>query len=60
MDFFENIEKTLEVNQSSVRLLELRGFVLTKFVSNFEETTLAMNPKFKETPSPLKEIRIIE
>ena len=57
LDSFENVTHAIKISRDLVSLLELGGFNLTKFVSNADEITSAMNPEESETsPSPIKEI----
>ena len=39
-----------------VKLRNLIGFILTKFVSNVKETILTLKPDVNEKPSPVTEI----
>ena len=57
LDSFENVTDAIKISRDLVSLLKLGGFNLTKFVSNDDEITSAMNPEDCETSSsPLKEI----
>ena len=54
---FENITHAIKSSRDLVSLLKLRGFNLTKLVSNADEITSAMNPEDCETSSsPIKKI----
>ena len=54
---FEKVTHAIKINRNLVSLLKLGGFILTKFVSNADETTSAMNPEDCETSSStIKEI----
>ena len=57
LDSFENVTQAIKTSRDLVSLLKLGGFNLTKFVSNADEITSAMNPEESETlSSPIKEI----
>ena len=57
LDSFENVTHAIKISRDLVSLLKLGGFKLTKFVSNADEITSAMNPEESETSSsPIKEI----
>ena len=57
LDSFENVTHAIKISRDLVSLLKLGGFNLTKFVSNADEITSAMNPEDCETSSsPIKEI----
>ena len=56
LDSFENVTDEIKISRDLVSLLKLGGFNLTKFVSNVDEVTSAMNPEDCETSSsPVKE-----
>ena len=56
LDSFENVAHAVKVGRGLISLLKLGGFNLTKFVSNADEITSAMNPEDCETSSsPIKE-----
>ena len=56
LDSFENVTHVIKISRDLVSLLKLGGFNLTKFVSNADEITSAMNPEESETSSsPIKE-----
>ena len=57
LDSFENVTHAIKISRNLVYLLKLGGFHLTKFVSNADEITSAMNPAESETSSStIKEI----
>ena len=57
LDSFENVTHAIKISRDLVSLLKLGGFNLTKFVSNADEITSAMNPEESKTSSsPIKEI----
>ena len=57
MDLFENVTHAIKISLDFVSLLKLGGFNLTKFVSNFDKNTAAMNPEDCITSSSsIKEI----
>ena len=57
LDSFENVTHAIKISRDLVSLLKLGGFNLTKFVSNADEITSAMNPEESETSSStIKEI----
>ena len=57
LDSFENVTHVIKVSRDLFSLLKLRGFNFTKFVSNADEITSAVNPEDCETSSsPIKEI----
>ena len=57
LDSFENVTHAIKTSRNLVSLLKLGGFNLTKFVSNADEITSAMNPEDCETStSPIKEL----
>ena len=57
LDSLENVTHAIKIRRDLVSLLKLGGFNLTKFVSNADEITSAMNPEDCETSSsPIKEI----
>ena len=57
LDSFENVTHAIKISRDLVSLLKLGGFNLTKFVSNADEITSAMNPAESETSSStIKEI----
>ena len=57
LDSFENVTHAIKISRNLVSLLKMGGFNLTKFVSNADEITSAMNPEESETSSsPIKEI----
>ena len=57
LDSFENVTHAIKISRDLVSLLKLGGFCLTKFVSNADQITSAMNPEDCETSSsPIKEI----
>ena len=56
LDSFENVTHAIKISRDLVSLLKLGGFNLTKFVSNADEITSAMNAEESETSSsPIKE-----
>ena len=56
LDSFENVTHVIKVSRDLFSLLKLRGFNFTKFVSNADEITSAVNPEDCETSSsPIKE-----
>ena len=56
LDSFENVTHAIKISRDLVSLLKLGGSSLTKFVSNADEITSAMNPEDCETSSsPIKE-----
>ena len=57
LNLFENITHAIKISRDLVSLLKLGGFVLSKFFSNADEITSAMNLDHCETStSPIKEI----
>ena len=57
LDSFENVTHVIKVSRDLFSLLKLRGFNFTKFVSNADEITAAVNPEdCKTSSSPIKEI----
>ena len=55
LDSFENVTHVIKVSRDLFSLLKLRGFIFTKFVSNADEITSAVNPEDCETSSsPIK------
>ena len=53
----ENVTHAIKICRDLVSLIKLGGFNLTKFVSNADETTSAMNHEDYETSSsPIKEV----
>ena len=57
LDSFGNVTHAIKIRRGLVSLLKLGGFNLTKFVSNADKITSAMNPEdFETSPSPVKEI----
>ena len=57
LDSFENVTQAIKTSRDLVSLLKLGGFNLTKFVSNADEITSAINPEESETSSsPIMEI----
>ena len=56
LDSFENVTHAIKISRDLVSLLKMGGFNLTKFVSNADEITSAMNTEASETSSsPFKE-----
>ena len=56
LDSFENVTHAIKISRDLVSLLRMGGFNLTKFVSNADEITSAMNTEASETSSsPVKE-----
>ena len=54
---FENVTHAIKISRDLVSLLKLGGFNMTKFVSNADKITSAMNPEDCQTSSsPIKEI----
>ena len=57
LDSFENVAHAIKFSRHLISLLKLGGFNLTKFVSNADKITSAMNPEDCEaSSSPIKEI----
>ena len=57
LDSFKNVTHAIKISRDLVSLIKLGGFNLTKFVSNADEITSAMNPAESETSSStIKEI----
>ena len=57
LDLFEDVTHAIKISRDLVSLLNLGGFNLTKFVSNADKKTLAMNPEHcKTSSSPIKEL----
>ena len=57
LDSFGNVTQAIKNSRDLASLLKLGGFNLTKFVSNADEITSAMNPEESETSSsPIKKI----
>ena len=53
LDSFENVTHAFKISRDLVSLLKLGGINLTKFVSNADEITSAMNPQECKTSSSL-------
>ena len=60
LDSFTSIEQAVTICRDLVKLLKIGGFVLTKFVSNIEETTFAKNSDVNETTLLVKETSRVE
>ena len=57
LNLFENFTHAIQISRDLVSLIKLGVFSLTKFVSNADEITSAMNPEDCETSySPIKEV----
>ena len=57
LDSFENVTHAIKISRDLVSLVKLGEFNLTKFVSNADEITSAMNREESETSSsPIKDI----
>ena len=57
LHLFEAVTHVIKISRELVPLLKLRGFNLTKFVSDADEISSAMNPEdCKTSCSPIKKI----
>ena len=58
LDSFDDVTHAIKISRDLVSLLKLGGFILTKFVSNTDKISLAMNTDHCETSSlPIKKTR---
>ena len=56
LDSFQNRDDALKLGRYLISLLKLRGFCLTKFVSNVLDVTTALDPDNRESNSSVKDI----